>query len=525
MSTCYQQSAKVVQQVLNKKGDIKTLLYHNIKQGDIINPLVYALVHKTIEFHPLLKEIIAKTPKIAIEFNRKSNHSAQSLFLILIYELLFGNKKNLMRKCNKNKKYTRMILENKNALHSALVRMKIRLHVSHNHQLLTAIKNENTINDKTTETVIFQGMKSQKAKDFVQFARVNTVITDVESVIKILTKGHNFQFIDQPQKNTNENNSDLEDIDIDCKTNDNSLEFWMDDHIPNLMAFSNKCKIAPLPICINQHLIIQNKSSCMPAFIIGLIIKEYFSNERRINILDACAGPGNKTSHLVCVCNSFVQQKQSFTITAMDYDSKRLNILRKRMKRMKISQFVNSFVGDFLQFSSANEMDIVLVDPTCSGSGLKYHRISHFDEQKLKSVPNLVANQTALLLHAMTFENVQFIVYSTCSVLEEENESVIERVLEEVGEFEVMRIFPDWKERGLRKYSFGEKCVRCYPEKQGIHGFFVACLRKQSRILERGGKVENFNKKRKITQITNHQGNIPNSQNIRKKRKIWKYHR
>ena len=66
-------------------------------------------------------------------------------------------------------------------------------------------------------------------------------------------------------------------------------------------------------------------------------------------------------------------------------------------------------------------------------------------------------------------------VYSTCSLFEEENEQVVEYVLEQMGEnWELEKALPRWKHRGLRSYKVGEFCIRASPSEDQTNGFFVA---------------------------------------------------
>ena len=93
--------------------------------------------------------------------------------------------------------------------------------------------------------------------------------------------------------------------------------------------------------------------------------------------------------------------------------------------------------------------------------------------------------QCSLLLHALTqFPNCRRVVYSTCSVFEVENEDVVAFVLKDervvsAGGWQLSRIMPDtWVTRGRRLARHGElpleRCLRCDPNVDKTHGFFVA---------------------------------------------------
>ena len=71
--------------------------------------------------------------------------------------------------------------------------------------------------------------------------------------------------------------------------------------------------------------------------------------------------------------------------------------------------------------------------------------------------------------------NAERVVYSTCSLFEEENEQVVEHVLEQMGDdWELHEVLPSWKHRGLSTYKVGPLCIRASPAEDQTNGFFVA---------------------------------------------------
>ena len=103
---------------------------------------------------------------------------------------------------------------------------------------------------------------------------------------------------------------------------------------------------------------------------------------------------------------------------------------------------------------------------------------------KLESRLNSLMNFQAMLLnHALTFPNVKKVVYSTCSVHEQENESVIRDVLFKNQAFDLQKVFPNIPSRGLNKEGINDFdmscCLRLNPSKDLTNGFFVACLMKK----------------------------------------------
>jgi putative methyltransferase len=271
----------------------------------------------------------------------------------------------------------------------------------------------------------------------VRYARINVLKESSESVMgKLLLEGY---------KEVSE--SDFWSLlESSPSSQNDTLFFTRDPTIPCLLVFPHQSPVQSSPLYRNGHLLLQDKASCMPAFVL--------SPSHDCHVIDACAAPGNKTTHLAAILEN------SGRIDAFEIDPKRSSTLR-RMVSLAGATCVKVHCQDFLtvdpmQYSSVTH---ILLDPSCTGSGMT-NRIEHPgtiaqgpDPERLKSLSGF---QLKALLHALSFPAVVKVVYSTCSIHQEENEDVVKSALEKVGHsFELEHILPAWQTRGFPTFPQG----------------------------------------------------------------------
>jgi hypothetical protein len=157
----------------------------------------------------------------------------------------------------------------------------------------------------------------------------------------------------------------------------------------------------------------------------------------------------------------------------------------RQMRKFSANDRVTVHLGDFTSCGSCLDMNSithVLLDPSCSGSGIINQAGLVGEEEEavhttgVEEVTALADEQTKLVLHAMTLPRVNVIVYSTCSVHREEDEDVVRRVLEGCnGKFVQVMCMPDWPHRGLEACGeIGRKSCRAGFDKGCTNGFFVS---------------------------------------------------
>ena len=250
-----------------------------------------------------------------------------------------------------------------------------------------------------------------------------------------------------------------------------------DAHVADLLRLPGGLDLHDHRLVKAGAVVLQGKSSCMPA--------QALAPEPGWQVIDACAAPGNKTTHLAALMGN------EGTIFAFDADARRLERLKANARATGAS-IVRAAHQDFLRADPADPryraVRGILLDPSCSGSGTTLSRGDHLlpaagaapDPERLEA---LAAFQEAALKHAMRFPGVARIVYSTCSVHARENELVVAAVLAEAERrgFELQPALAAWPRRGLPMFEGCEKLVRVDQEKDATDGFFLA-------LFERGAE-------------------------------------
>lgn len=171
-------------------------------------------------------------------------------------------------------------------------------------------------------------------------------------------------------------------------------------------------EIRKLEMYENGEIYLQSLSSMLPP-----IILEPKAGE---NILDMTAAPGGKTTEIAALTENKVY------ITACEKNKIRAERLKFNLQKQGV-KLANVMVEDARKLSDYFSFDKILLDAPCSGSGTE----NIFDKNFSKElVERSVKFQEELLKKALKIlKPGGEMVYSTCSILKQENEKVLERVL------------------------------------------------------------------------------------------------
>lgn len=283
--------------------------------------------------------------------------------------------------------------------------------------------------------------KKTAVKPKPRFLRVNTLKISTESVVEELSKMHMVH---------------------------------KDDMVPDMLVLPPGTDLHSHPMVTGGKVFLQGKASCMVA--VALCPKPGWK------VIDACAAPGNKTVHLAALMNG------EGSILACELNKERAKTLQHTVRRSGANN-IKIVNGDFLEIDNSDpsyaEVRAILLDPSCSGSGISAERLDYLlpshsrddqdDASTSSRVIKLSAFQKKALSHALSFPSVERVVYSTCSIHQAENEDVVNSVMPlatSLG-FELATPFPQWRRRGLPVFKGSEHLLRTDPD-DGLEGFFIA---------------------------------------------------
>lgn len=257
--------------------------------------------------------------------------------------------------------------------------------------------------------------------------------------------------------------SSKEDILKELKQNNiSSTEVaWYDN---SLIINNKKEELLELDIYKNGNIYLQSLSSQLP-----VLFLEPKDNE---TILDMAAAPGGKTTQIACLSNNKAM------ITAVEKNklrSERLkyNIEKQGAKKVSVINVDARKLDEYFMF------DKILLDAPCSGSGtLNLNNIdNNFNEDLINRSTSI---QKELINKAIKHLKINGeLIYSTCSILKEENEDIINYCLSNNKNIEIVPLdLSKFQELPLLNTKI-EGTICLMPNKL-YEGFFVCKLRKKT---------------------------------------------
>ena len=188
-------------------------------------------------------------------------------------------------------------------------------------------------------------------------------------------------------------------------------------------------------------------------------------------ILDACSAPGGKTSYLAQL------MKNKGMIEAWDIHPHRTKLVEETAKRLGI-QIIQTKVKDAtLKENNIEKFDKILLDVPCLGTGVIRKKPDIKWKHDKTEIEEITKIQKTILQNCSEYlKEGGELVYSTCSILQEENENIISDFLKKNKNFKIMPI-PMNEKNTFYQYRENAGYFKVYPNKE-IDGFFICKIKK-----------------------------------------------
>lgn len=195
---------------------------------------------------------------------------------------------------------------------------------------------------------------------------------------------------------------------------------------------------------------------------LGSILVSSFLNPREnSSLLDLCAAPGGKTTHLAEIMNNTGE------IMACDKSQGKIKLIQENAKRLGVKN-IETRVNDarVLNKDFIDKFDYVLVDAPCSGTGLYRKKPDIKWNKDLEDIKSLAEIQLEILDKAKDYvKDGGELLYSTCSLSKIENEDVINKFLEKNKNFKIKKL----RDREV---------LKLFPSTDGSDGFSITLMEK-----------------------------------------------
>ena len=214
-------------------------------------------------------------------------------------------------------------------------------------------------------------------------------------------------------------------------------------------------------------LTIQDESSMLAAYALGV--------EANDLILDACAAPGGKSTHIA------EKLKNTGKVISLDLHEHKVKLINENAKRLGLNNIETKALDSrkAREHFQPEQFDKVLLDAPCSGLGVMRRKPDMKYTKKEEDIQQLSTIQQSLLESVSTLvKKGGVLVYSTCTVDREENEHTIQSFLKTNPQFEgdgtLKERMPEAIQPLIADYD-----LQVLPQDFGSDGFYIACLRKK----------------------------------------------
>jgi NOL1/NOP2/sun family putative RNA methylase len=204
-------------------------------------------------------------------------------------------------------------------------------------------------------------------------------------------------------------------------------------------------------------------------------LKQCVDLSQPLKVLDLCAAPGGKSTHLQSLLS------EDSLLVSNEVIKNRAGILKQNIAKWGCHNVVvtNNDPQHFKKLEGF--FDVLIVDAPCSGSGLFRKDEEAVNEWSKENVAFCCGRQKRIIADA--FDSLKaggILIYSTCSYLKEEDEDIADWLAEELKMKNVpLKLEEEWGVVETASAKTNSNGYRFFPDKVKGEGFYLACFRKE----------------------------------------------
>jgi 16S rRNA (cytosine967-C5)-methyltransferase len=242
---------------------------------------------------------------------------------------------------------------------------------------------------------------------------------------------------------------------------DAGIEFCFGKYLPEFIQIRESGLPLEAELVDTGKVFVQDESS-------GMAVR-LLNPKPKTNCLDLTAAPGGKSTYMA------VRMRNKGRVTAVDKSQTRLQVVVENAKRLGV-KIISPVATDMLEFHPKEQFDRVLLDPPCSGWGTSRKHSDLRWSKTPEDIVNLTKIQKAMLRHAAKLVRPGgVLVYSTCTIIRDENDQIVEEFLLKNQDFEIESAREFFPEELVTERGF----VKTYPSFDALDGSFAARLKRR----------------------------------------------
>ncbi len=242
---------------------------------------------------------------------------------------------------------------------------------------------------------------------------------------------------------------------------ENKIEFEVGKYLPEYLRLSSSGLPLREELIETGKVFVQDESSGLPVRLLN--------PKQGSSVADLTAAPGGKTTHAA------IRMRNKGRVTAVDKSRQRLELVFENAKRLGI-KIIAPVASDLTEFEGG-PFDRVMLDPPCSGWGTARKHADLRWAKTPRDIENLVKIQAKMIDRAARMVRPGgVLVYSTCTIMRDENDQAVENFLLRDDKFEIDPAGELLPPELVNDRGF----VKTYPDFEHLDGSFCVRLKRKA---------------------------------------------